>query len=446
MVIGRRSLLLLAGAAGAEAALVACARNPRPPGDVAVPQAPAYAEALHDELPAILRDNGIPGAIVLVRSREKGDWTATFGVAGIGSKVPPSIDDHVRIGSITKTLTTTVILQLQEEGMLEITHPISRYLPWVPNGDNITIHQLAEMRSGLYSYTSDPAFSATLEERPDTVWAPRQLLDVAFAHPPNFAPGRQYEYSNTNYVLLGLVIEELTGMSAASALQTRIFDPLGLRDTALPAADDSALPSPYPRGYMWGPNEAYEGPLPEAQQKAALTGALAPADHTNDNPSWAWTAGAVTSRAADVADFIEAIVGGSLLDETSRQWRLASLKPMDPSAAGPAAELGFGTYGFGLEGAGPMYGHPGNIVGFSGLAVHDPKAGNTVVILATVYLTLQGESPQNVLFTPIFRQLYPDADAQLRGSESPPPTPAPSTPAGPVGTSTAPTSSTGPGR
>ncbi|HYO00500.1 MAG TPA: serine hydrolase domain-containing protein [Mycobacterium sp.] len=443
-MIGRRSLLLLASAVGAEAALVACARDPRPPGDIAVPQTPAYAVALNEQMPAILRDNGIPGAIVLVRSREKGNWSATFGVAGIGSKVPPSIDDHVRIGSITKTLTATVILQLQQEGRLAIAHPISRYLPWVPNGDNITIHQLAEMRSGLYSYTSDPTFAATLEKRPDTVWTPQQLLDIAFAHPPNFAPGRQYEYSNTNYVLLGLVIEQLTGMSAASALQTRIFDPLGLRNTALPAAADSELPSPYPRGYMWGPNEAYEGPLPEAQQKAALTGALAPADHTDDNPSWAWTAGAVTSRAEDVADFIEAMVGGSLLNETSRQWRLANLKPMDSSAAGRAAELGFGTYGFGLEGAGPMYGHPGNIVGFSGLAVHDPKVGNTVVILATVYLTVQGDSPQNVLFKPIFRQLYPDVDAQLRGES--PPTSSPSTSPAPVGTSTAPTSSTGPGR
>jgi D-alanyl-D-alanine carboxypeptidase len=392
-------------------------------------------------MPAILKDNGIPGAIVLVRSPEKGDWTATFGVAGIGTDTPPSADDHVRIGSITKMMTATVILQLQQEGKLAITDKIARYLAGVPNGEDITLHQLAEMRSGLYSYTSDPAFAATLERHPETVWAPQQLLDIAFAHPPNFAPGSQYEYNNTNYVLLGLVIEKLTGMSASAAFQTRIFDPLGLRNTALPAATDSALTAPHPRGYMWGPNEAFEGPLPEAQLQSALAGDLLPADHTDDNPSWTWTAGAVISRAEDVADFTEAMVSGSLLDGTTRQWRLANLKPMNASAAGAAAHLGFGTYGFGLERAGPMYGHPGNMVGFSGLAVHDPTARNTVVVLATVYLTPQGESPQNVLFKPIFAQLYPELDEQLRGGGPV----KPSIPALPGTTSTAPSVSREPG-
>jgi D-alanyl-D-alanine carboxypeptidase len=105
-----------------------------------------------------------------------------------------------------------------------------------------------------------------------------------------------------------------------------------------------------------------------------------------------------------------------LLDETTRQWRLASLKPMTAAATGAAGDLGFGTYGFGLEGAGPMFGHPGNMVGYSGLAVHDPKAGNTVVVLATVYLTPQGEAPQNTLFTPIFAQLYPEIADRLAGA------------------------------
>ncbi len=389
-------------------------------------------------MPAILKANGIPGAIVLVRSPEKGDWSAAFGVARIGTDTPPSPEDHVRIGSITKSLTATVILQLQHEGKLAITDQISRYLPGVPNGENITIHQLAEMRSGLYSYTDDPAFAATLEKRPQTVWTPWQLLDIAFTHAPNFLPGSQYEYSNTNYVLLGLVIEKLTGMSASAAFHTRIFDPLGLRNTTLPAPTDSAFATPHPRGYMWGPNEAFEGPLPDAQLKSALAGELSPADHTDDNPSWAWTAGGVISRAEDVADFTEAMVAGSLLDDTTRQWRLASLKPM---TAGDTADLGFGTYGFGLEGAGPMYGHPGNMVGFAGLAVHDPIAGNTVVVLATVYLTPQGDPPQNALFRPIFAQLYPEIDERLRG-EGPAD---PSTSVAPGATSIAPSGPRGPG-
>jgi D-alanyl-D-alanine carboxypeptidase len=154
----------------------------------------------------------------------------------------------------------------------------------------------------------------------------------------------------------------------------------------------------------------------------------------------------VISRAGDVADFVEAMVAGPLLDAATRQWRLENMKPTDPSDPGGASKLGFGTYGFGLEGAGPMYGHPGNIVGFSGLAAHDPKAGTTVVILTTVYLTPHGDSPQNALFAPILGQLYPDVAAQLSG-RSATATPSPSTSAGPdSSTSVPPASSTGPGR
>jgi D-alanyl-D-alanine carboxypeptidase len=437
-VIARRSFLLLTGTVGAGAIVAACTHRPQPTGATTAAQTPAYAARLNEQLPLVLEENGIPGAIVLIRSPDKGDWNATFGVREIGSDAPPAIDDHVRIASITKSMTATVILQLQQEGKLSITDPISRYVADVPNGDNITIQQLAEMRSGLYSYADDPVFAATLAEHPDTIWTPHELLAIAFAHPQNFPAGSEYEYNNTNYVLLGLVMEKLTAMPAAAALQARIFGPLGLRHTMLPAPGDRALPDPHPRGYMWGPTEAYEGALPQAQLEAALAGDLEPADHTNDNPSWAWTAGGVISRAEDIADFVEAMVAGSLLDDTTRKWRLANMKPTDPSDPGGASKLGFGTYGFGLEGAGPLYGHPGNIVGFSGLAAHDPKAGTTVVILTTVYLTPQGDSPQNALFMPILAQLYPDVAAELPGASSTA-TLAPAT-------STAPTKSTGPGR
>ncbi len=432
LVIDRRSFLLLTGAAGAGATLLACADHREPSGAGAAPRLPDYTSTLTEKIPALMAENGIPGAIVLIRSPEKGDWKATFGVRKIGEDSPPDIEDHVRIASITKTMTATVVLQLQQEGALSIDEPVSRYVTGVPNGDAITLAHLAEMRSGLYSYADDPEFAATLQSHPDTVWTPRQLLTVAFAHPPNFEPGSRYEYNNTNYVLLGLVIEKVTGMTAADALRTRIFDPLDLQATTLPAAVDSTLPDPHPRGYMWGPNEAYEGPLPQTQLDAALAGDLTPSDHTDDNPSWAWTAGGVISRAEDVAVFVEAMVAGSLLDVETRQWRLASMRPTDPSDPGGLSELGFGTYGFGLEGAGPMYGHPGNIVGFAGLAAHDPEAGNTVVILTTVYLTPQGGPPQNVLFAPILAELYPDVAARLTAAS------APDTPV--------PTSSTGPGR
>ena len=129
-------------------------------------QAPAYAATLEQAIPEVMKANAIPGVVVLIRSQEQGDWSATFGTGEIGKEVPMSITDYFRIGSNTKTMTSTVILQLVQEGKLALDDPIAKYRPDVPNGENITIQQLAEMRSGLYSYTFDPAFNATLDKDP----------------------------------------------------------------------------------------------------------------------------------------------------------------------------------------------------------------------------------------------------------------------------------------
>ena len=195
---------------------------------------PGYEEALQEAIPKVMADNAIPGVVVLIRSQEQGDWSATFGTAEIGKEVPMSITDYFRIGSNTKTMTSTVILQLVQEGKLALDDPIGKYRPDVPNGENITIQQLAEMRSGLFSYTFDKGFNETLDKDPQKAWTPDELLKIAFTHPPNSAPGVMYDYSNTNIVLLGVVIEQLTGMSASEAFEERLFQPLGLTHTSLP--------------------------------------------------------------------------------------------------------------------------------------------------------------------------------------------------------------------
>src|SRR5215213_6116440 len=215
---------------------------------------PGYAATLQAEIPKVMAANAVPGVVVLIRSRDQGDWSATFGTAEIGKDVPMSIEDHFRIGSNTKTMTSTVIMQLVQEGKLALNDPIGKFRPDVPNGANITIQQLAEMRSGLYSYTLDAGFNETLDKNPQKAWTPDELLNIAFTHPANFAPGEKYDYSNTNIVLLGVVIEQLTGMSASKAFQERIFTPLGLTHTSLPVPTDSSIPEPHPLGYQFGTN------------------------------------------------------------------------------------------------------------------------------------------------------------------------------------------------
>jgi len=348
---------------------------------LAVSGNPAYAATLHTQIESVMKANVIPGAIVFIKSRDKGDWRATLGTGEIGKTAPLSMNDSVRIGSNTKTMTSTVILQLVQEGKLKLSDPISKFRPEVPNGQNITIEHLATMRSGLYSYTFDLGFNETLDKDPQKAWTPDELLKIAFSHSSNGPPGKTFDYCNTNIVLLGLVIERLTGTSARDAFQKRIFEALKLTHTQLPAANDSSIPDPHPQGYQFLSNVATidNYAVPPAQLPAALNGTLSPLNQTNANPSWAWTAGGGISTAEDLAVYVRALVDGGLLDPATQKIRLDSLVPTNPNNPMAAA------YGIGIARFGPwLIGHDGQIPGYSTVMVHDPKADNTVIILTNL--------------------------------------------------------------
>ena len=183
----------------------------------------------------------IPGCLVMLRTPQ-GEFVAASGTTKLGTKSLPAADTHFRIASITKTMTSAATLLLAQEGKLSLDDPVTKYVPGVPNGDNISIAQLLEMRSGLYSFTDAPALTTSLDNDPTRVWKPQQLLDIAFAQPPNFAPGADYEYSNTNYVLLGLIVEKLDGKPIATVFEERFFKPLGMKDTLFPAAASQRHP------------------------------------------------------------------------------------------------------------------------------------------------------------------------------------------------------------
>jgi D-alanyl-D-alanine carboxypeptidase len=176
------------------------------------------------------------------------------------------------------------------------------------------------MRSGLFSYTESPQFIHGIVQNPQRVWAPDELLALAFAHPPNFPPGQGYEYSNTNTVLEGRIIEKLTGQPLETVLENRIFKPLGLTNTYLPKVPSNTIANPHPQGYEFGTLEqeftAGQGAgtmLSPDQQAAAQAGTLKPNDVTNVSPSWGWAAGGVISTAPDLATYLKALVGGGVL-------------------------------------------------------------------------------------------------------------------------------------
>ena len=183
---------------------------------------------------------------MLVRSPELADWAATFGTRTLGGRVPVTLADHVRIGSNTKTWTGTVILQLVQEGKLRLDEPVAKYRPDVPNGQNITITHLLDMRSGLYNYSESLELNQTLDTNPTKVWAPDELLGIAYKYPPYFPPGQGYHYSNTNTVLLGLIIEKLTGNPVEQEFQSAHLHAARAAQHAVPAADLQRAARPVP--------------------------------------------------------------------------------------------------------------------------------------------------------------------------------------------------------
>src|ERR1017187_7271777 len=154
---------------------------------------------------------------------------------------------------------------------------VSKYVPGVPNGNNITIAELLEMRSGLYNYTAAPEVSASMDHDQTKVWTPAELLAIAFAHKPNFPPGTAFEYCNTNYALLGLIAEKVDGKPLAQAMQKRLFGPLHLQHTELPAPAVNTIPDPYSHGYLYGSSSVAlvgEPPYSPEVKAAARAGTL----------------------------------------------------------------------------------------------------------------------------------------------------------------------------
>ena len=353
------------------------------------------------------------GMVVLIRTPE-GEYVKTWGSTEAGGTTEPTLDTKVRIGSNTKTWTGTVILQMVDEGKIALEDPVSRYRPDVPNGENITIAQLLNMRSGLFNYTETLELNEAIDTQPEKVWEPEELVAMGLANPPYFAPGEDYHYSNTNTVLLGLIAEELDGKPIAEIYQERLFGPAGLDDTSFPANSDTAIPTPYSHGYFFGTNvETMDDPSIPADQLALVeAGELDPRDVTNDNPSWTWSAGQGISTANDLATWAEALATGEMLSPETHARRIEAIEPTEPGGAG---------YTYNLAQMGPFLGHTGELPGFNTFMGHDPVNDVTIIIWGNVAPGADGRPPAVDLAITLIDFVYApvgapidDADADLQ--------------------------------
>ena len=388
--------------------LAGCAKPSTPTTGTADSPAlkPIRREALQTVVDATARELMLPGAMVLLRTPQD-EFAVAYGTTQLGHATTPSADTHFRIASNTKTMTAAVILQLAQEGKLQLDDPVSKYVPGVPDGDRITVAELLEMRSGLYNYLESPALSASADRDPTRAWKPEELLAIAFAHPPNFPPGTAFEYNNTNYALLGLIAERVDSKPLARAMQDRLFGPLGLKQTELPARTVNRILEPYSHGYLYGSSSvAFTGEPPYTPQQiaAARAGTLLPNDYTDLNHSFAAAAGGAISTAGDLATWIQALVSGRVLDaDYQRRW-LDSLRPEDP--ARPEGQK----YGYGISwlhwGPNAIYFHGGETAGFNSFMGHDPANGVTLVIWTNLTVSLDEKPTANALMLKVLDQIY----------------------------------------
>lgn len=327
---------------------------------ISVGVAPAHASPddlasrLDTAIEARIAQMGIPGAIVALSIPGQIEYAKAFGVSDTATGEPMLVNDFTRIGSVTKTFTGTAILQLVDQGKIALSDPISRYVDGVPFGDVITLDLLGRMRSGLPDYTETDEFLnrayTELPTGPDAfTTTPRELIDAAFRQPMEFPPGTDFKYSNTNTVLLGMVVEKVTGMPLGEYFEQNIFGPLGLKRTSYPP--NGLMPIPFAHGY----NKAPDGQIFDA----ALW-----------NPSWGDAAGRVVSDLADMTVWAVALGKGTLLRPDTQAQRISNGSSVVPGTS----------YDFAIFNVNGWLGHNGDIPGYTTVVVYLPERDASLVV------------------------------------------------------------------
>jgi D-alanyl-D-alanine carboxypeptidase len=333
-----------------------------------LPSVASGAAAPHAKLLAAAEQlvaDGYPGVLAYARIDDQ-RWQVAAGVADRATGQPALPDDRFRIASNTKAFVSTVLLQLVGENRLSLDDSVERWLPGVVrgagnDGSRISIRQLLNHTSGVWDPTVERSFWAPYLDQHDRghVYPPRQVVAAAVAHAPDFAPGTSWGYSNTNYLLAGLVVEAVTGRDAVTEVRQRIFLPIGLRHTSFPVTD------------------------PEIHGRHLHGYDLAGLDLTTFSPSYDWTAGAIISTTADLARFHRALFGGALL-KPAQQRELEAVVPMPDSPGG---------YGLGIQrmavpcdsGLVPVWMTDGGGPGFTSTAVTSVDGARQLVLVGNVY-------------------------------------------------------------
>ncbi len=307
---------------------------------------------------SVIKDGKQPGVSISITG-PKGDYAKSYGIASSIPKRALSLNDHFRIGSVTKSFTATAILMQVDKGTVSLDDTLDKYVSGVPNGDIITVRQLLMMRSGVFDYQADPAIAAVFSIFPTWQFSPEGALQSIRKHPSQFAPGSQYQYTNSNYQLLGMILEKVTGKKYQNVIKDDIVTPLGLTKTSLPA--NATMPTPYAKGYS---------PLFLGLYR----------DVTAINPALFGAAGSMVSTVDDQQKWGAAMRDGTLLKPATHALSQATFCPVPYTGEGPSA---FG-YGLGLIQLGRWIGHNGSIPGYGAITFYDQQSGAIITGMETM--------------------------------------------------------------
>ncbi|MFI6484935.1 serine hydrolase domain-containing protein [Nonomuraea sp. NPDC050663] len=311
--------------------------------------------------------SGFSGVLVRVND-ENGEWTGSAGVRKLGEPGKPSVDGHFRIGSNTKTFVATVVLQLVAEGAVGLDAAADDYLPGYGLDRAITVRMLLQHTSGVFNFTGEYYADGTIaagipwqgQEYVDSLttgYQDEELVRLALSKPVRFAPGADWSYSNTNYVLLKLLIQNVTGRSLTEEMQQRILGPLGLTGTVLPGSSPE-IPEPHAHGYY-----RYE-----------VDGEWKLVDVTRMNPSWVSAGGDMISTTKDLHTFISALTGGKLIPAELLEQMLTPY---------PEINYGLGVFVQKTDCGGTVITHNGGFFGWGALMYSSPDGRTTMTASLT---------------------------------------------------------------
>lgn len=292
----------------------------------------------------VAREGGPPGIVVVVARGESID-VLTAGYANLESRRPIRINDHMRLASVAKAFSGAAALALVARGRLSLDDTIGQRLPDLPQSWwPVTLAQLLNHTSGILDFSLEPAFIEALRASLEIAPPPRELLAFLAGKPPSFDPGTRYRYSNSDNIIVGLMVEAATTRPYEEVLKRRVYGPLGLARTSLPSGPD--MPRPYVRGY-----EVRDDPPSDVSELFAA--------------GWTWASGGVVSTPADATRFVRGYVSGALIDRKTRAAQFRFLRGGESEPPGPGVNSA-GLALFRYETAcGTVYGHTGNTPGYT---------------------------------------------------------------------------------